>query len=75
MDNGSVIEINFYHSDQYGSLLKMIDTTEERESLAISAAAAAAAAAGSNTKKVRQRAPRACLNCRDLKVSRNTKNY
>lgn len=72
MDNGSVIEINFYHSDQYGSLLKMIDTTEERESLAISAAAAAA---GSNTKKVRQRAPRACLNCRDLKVSRNTKNY
>lgn len=44
---------------------------EERESLAISAAALA----GSNTKKVRQRAPRACLNCRDLKVSRNPKGY
>lgn len=47
-----------------------IGSVEEKESLAISAEGAS-----SNTKKVRQRAPRACLNCRDLKVSRNSKSY
>lgn len=43
---------------------------KDRESLAVSGAGVR-----SNIKKIRQRAPRACLNCRDLKVSRNPKTY
>lgn len=46
------------------------DRGEERENFGISATGG-----GSNTKKVRQRAPRACLSCRDLKVSINLKSY